>query len=475
VPTSIPYNHPSLVLGNVADTRVLDVLKQVDSCQSKIDAAQDKLNSFITLKRSIGMTINELVDLDVDITDIIAKQNELDSSISQAAADYLSVRIENEHQIQALREKLSELEIQDGLESPIDLGASAIKKMPLSSESLKLDSQYFSFGSNIQDDTLANIQKFVRSGTGNLGNKSEDVVNEVSSQLQSQFQNHQLMGTLIITASCTHSNISVFQPLVIDPDKAVSCWNSLFGEEDKIDTQSLAENGVPDSGDSSNRLTMITGATYGSSFVGMIHIVNSDEKSSGDLSKIVDQMDEKIKVGGWLVNANGGFGVDESIFEEVKAFLSSQSVSSHISLVTMGATPSISSNNLKLSVSKLSEVDPATISVITEKNNPVRGTISSEAVEAKNEAKLINIQNSRIESMMKAMGKIDHDSNKVIDINSLMQAFENYLTSVKATDKTIGVPISFYLKKLTKQEIIDLWTNKYGIKKTKRTGDNTRS
>jgi hypothetical protein len=469
MPTSIPYNHPSLVLGNVADTRVLDILKQVDSCQSKIDAAQDKLNSFITLKRSIGMTINELVDLDVDITDIIAKQNELDGSISQSAADYLSIRIENEHQIQALREQLSDLEIQDSLESPIDLGSSAIKKMPLSAESLKLDSQYFSFGSNIQDDTLANIQKFVRSGTSNLGNKSEDVVNEVSSQLQSQFQNHQLMGTLIITASCTHSNISVFQPLVIDPDKAVSCWNSLFGKDDKIDTTSLAENGAPENSDtdSANALTMITGATYGSSFVGMIHIVNSDQKSSGDLSSMVDQMDEKMKVGGWLVNATGGFGVDESIFEEVKAFLSSQSVSSHISLVTMGATPSISSNSLKLSVSKLSEVDPGTIAVITEKNNPVRSTVSSEAVDARNEAKMINIQNARIESVMKTMGKIDHESNKVIDINSLMQAFENYLASIKATDKTIGVPISFYLKKLTKQEITNLWTNKYAIKKDK--------
>lgn len=466
MPSSIPYNHPSLVLGNIADTRVLDILKQVDSCQVKIDAAQDKLNSLITMKRSINMTINELIDMEVDVTEIASNQKDLDANISKAAADYLSTRIANEGQIQSLRETLSQLEVQDGLESPVDFGTSIIKKMPLSSESLKFDSQYFSFGSNMQDDTLANIEKFVRSGTENLGNKSGEVVNAVSTQVQNQFQNHQLMGTLIITASCTHSNVSVFQPLVIDPDKAVSCWNSLFGKTSLIDTKILAEKGADTDTDSTDQLTLITGAVYGSSFVGMVHMVNSDEKQSGDLDSIAAQLDEKMKIGGWLKNVSGGFGVDESIFEEVKAFLSSQSVSSHISLVTLGAAPSISSNSVKLSVSKLSEIDSNTISAITGSKEAKKDTVNSDALRANSDAKLINLQNARIESILKTMGKIDHDSNKVMDVNSLMQAFENYLTAIKNTEKSIGVPIGFYLKKMSKSDIIDLWVNKYGTAKS---------
>jgi len=137
MPTSIPYDHPSLVLGNIVDTKVLDILNNISKCQTKVDSSQDKLNSFIMMKRSITMTMNELMDMNVDITDLKNRQPEIDKSITQSASDYLTSRIENESQIQQLREQLSELEITDGLESPIDFSLSSIKTLPLSSESCK--------------------------------------------------------------------------------------------------------------------------------------------------------------------------------------------------------------------------------------------------------------------------------------------------------------------------------------------------
>ena len=41
MPSSIPYNHPSLVLGNVADTGVLDLCSQIQQCNNQIEIAQD--------------------------------------------------------------------------------------------------------------------------------------------------------------------------------------------------------------------------------------------------------------------------------------------------------------------------------------------------------------------------------------------------------------------------------------------------
>ncbi|MBA3681421.1 MAG: hypothetical protein H0W73_09685 [Bacteroidetes bacterium] len=470
MPTSIPYDHPSLVLGNIVDPRVLTILKSISKCQAKVDSSQDKLNSFIMLKRSIAMTINELADMEVDVTELKGRQPEINASITKSAGDYLSSRLENETQIQQLREQLSELEVLEGLESPVDFSLSTLKTLPLSAESLKLDSQYFSFGSNQEDDTMANIEKYVRESTSNLGSKSDDIAGTVSSQINQQRQNHSIAGTLIITASCTHSNVKMFEPLVIDPDKLVSVWNSV-NTNTKINTDTLKfaaasnNNGAGNETEDSANLSLLAGAGYGSSFIGMVHILNSDSSSINPSAKTKGLMDEKLKIGGWLENAAGGFGVDDGFMDNVKSMLSTQSVSSHVSVVVMGAIPSIASNQLKLSISKFAEVDPELISVVTGDESQISDTLNSDAEKAKSGARILNVQNAKIQSLIKGLGKIDHGSNNVLDINSMMTAFENYLTAIKNKDENVGVPISFNLKQLTRSQVESLWQDKYYPKK----------
>jgi activator of 2-hydroxyglutaryl-CoA dehydratase len=133
MPNSIPYNHPSLVLGNIIDTKVLDVLKQINSAQSTIDAAQEKMNSFIAMKRSLAMTINELLDMNVDTSSLETKLISINSSITQAADAYITKRIDNEATIQKLKEELTQLELSDTIESPIDYEKSTLIHKPLSS------------------------------------------------------------------------------------------------------------------------------------------------------------------------------------------------------------------------------------------------------------------------------------------------------------------------------------------------------
>jgi ACT domain-containing protein len=77
MPSSIPYHHPSLVLGKIVDTKVLDNLKEINKCQQNIDAAQERLNSLIMMKRSITMTINELKDMNVEMPDVEKKQTDI--------------------------------------------------------------------------------------------------------------------------------------------------------------------------------------------------------------------------------------------------------------------------------------------------------------------------------------------------------------------------------------------------------------
>ena len=471
MPTSIPYDHPSLVLGNIIDPAVLAILKNISSCQAKIDAAQDQLNSFIMMKRSIAMTINELTDMNVDVSELKNRQPEIDQSITKSAGDYLTARITNESQIQKLREQLSNLEIKKDLESPVDFSRSTLTTLPLSSESLKLDSQYFSFGSDKQDDTIASIEKYVLDSTSNMGGKSGELAGTVSSQVSRQLQNHSVAGTLIITASCTHSYVKLFEPLVLDPDKAISIWNEIQPSY-KIDTEHMTS-GTGTANDSNTDISILAGAGYGSSFIGMVHILNSNSSTLAPDSEIKQTMDEKLRVGGWLENAAGGFGVNESFMTEVKNLLNSQSVTSHVSIVVMGSIPSIASNQLKAGISKLAEFDPALISFVSPVENDQSDSIDWDAEKAKNGAQILNMQNAKIQTLLKGLGGLDQDANNVLDINSMMTAFENYLTAIKTKDENIGVPVSFNLKKISKSQIEQLWQDKYyPQKKVTTTGNN---
>lgn len=459
MPSSIPYNHPSLAIGNIADSRVLGLIKKIDGFQAKIDSAQEKLNSLVMLKRSMAMTMNELADMDIDVSALQQKQEELHSSIASAASDYMAARIDNESQIQQLRDQLGELEIQESMESPVDFSISALKTLPLSAESIKLDSQYFSFGSSMQDDTLANVERFVRSATSNMGDKSGDITNAVSSQITSQLQNHTLAGTLIITASCTHSDVKIFEPLAIDPDKAVSAWNVINGKQSMIDTNALSSGGEIQTGDEQDALTLITGAAYGSSFVGMVHILNTDTAMSGNLDQLRAKLDSKLKLGGWINNASGGFGIDDSVLKEVKALMSTQSISCHVSAVVMGALPSMASSKLESGVKKMGmEISPAALLAGDTEGTE---TVSSDAEKARAGARIISAQNMRLKAMVSSLGEMDRLSNSMLDINSLMSAFDNYLRDISTRSDKVGVPVNFYFRKLTRSSIEKLWLNKY--------------
>lgn len=465
MPSSIPYNHASLALGNIVDTNVLNLLKKIDSIQSKIDAAKDKLNSFIMMKRSLSMTVNELTDLNIDVTIMIEKLNAVDTSIAKAATTYMDIQIQSEDKIQQLREQIAELELSDTLESPVDFSLSTIKRLPLSASSLKMDAQYFSFGSNQESDTITSIEKYVRESTSSLGPKFEEVAQMASSQIAQQKQKHNLAGTLIITASCTHPNVALIDPLIIDIDKAIAIWNSTYTSlEDLINTsdlkevKSLLEKNTTDK----KNISVISGASYGSSFVGMVHIIKSDASSIGPTKEETDQIEQKLKLGGWLESSSGGLGVGSDVMNEVKKLLSKQQVSSHISVITMGAIPTIGSNQLSLGVKKLmqSNLDDKRDQIISETSKS-KTSIDSVADETMVASHSINIQNKSSKNLISGLAEIDQRSNKVFDINSIMNAFENYITVIKDKNEVSGIPLNFYLKKITKAQLLKWWLDKY--------------
>lgn len=472
--SSIPFDHPSLVLGHIVNTDLLKLLEKIASLQAKTDAAFERMNSFIAMRRGLNMTINELVSLGVDITELKARIVELNKHVSDAARDYMTARIANDTGVQQLREEVAAIENVAGLESPLNFTGMTVERLPLASDSVKIDLQYFSYGSN--DDTtataIANIESAIRESTEVLGSSARDVPKAAAAQVHQQLKNHNLVGTIVITASATHRSSAMLQPINLDVDKAVEVWNSVHSAAGEgINTTDLASmikiSETQGTATDANNLTLLTGANYGSSFIGMVHMVNNEMTGAGLDAEQEGAVQEQMRMGGWLKAATGGFGVDESVLDNVRKLLSTRNVSTHVNLIVLGSVPSLASSQLRMGVTTLLDDPQRAGSKVPGQSLETRQTASSMADHSLRGGQQAAMQGGLTQSVIQGLGSIDQSSNKIVDLNTLMNAFDNYIAQA-SSDKSVGIPISFFFKKISKAHIARLWLDKYfALTKTK--------
>lgn len=466
--TSIPYD-PSLVLGHLVLPAVLDHQLLIAGQEAQIDAAQDKLNALVAMKRSVDMTIQELMTMDIDPRELIQQSRAAAQEVSKAAAEYAKERIEREQVIQKFKGQT--VEVHAGLESPIDYVRTQIKSMPLSADSLKMDAQYFSFDEEEQEaqNTVSTIKDYVTETTSFLGDQfATQASGAVAAQVTRQRETHDIAGTLVITAGCTHKNAVVLAPLVLDVDKAIRIWNRIFTDDkdkirvgDEADMRSIAA----EQGTSQEKAVhLLSGATYGSSFIGMVHVLRRESTTTGQsMTSVAATLQEQLQVGGWFADEAGGFGVDESFSNDVKNLLSMQDIASHISIFTVGSIPSIKSNQVQVGVKQFADFDPAKmmgkLAALANATTKDKSSVAASAESARTGKQMMAIQDATINSVVLGLGKVDDGTNKILDINSLMTAFEDYIT--KALAGTIGVPINYYLTPITRTLLAEMWVSKY--------------
>ncbi|WP_369048236.1 hypothetical protein [Tenacibaculum sp. UWU-22] len=484
MPSTIPYD-PSLILGNIVPMEKLQNAIQISNLQAPADAAESNLNSLITLKRSMDMTIQEMINMGVDTTDLIKESQDINSQIQQAAVDYGKAKIAAQKAIQPLKSKVST--VNDSFESPIDYNKSKITQMPISSDSLQMNCQYFSFDQNSQSSQshASTVASYVSESLSIFGEgQSSQASASAQAQMNSQHSRHSIAGTLVVAITCTHKNAQVFAPYILDVDKAVRTWNAMF-PDDMIKTNSpeniaKIEANLDTKNDKS--FNILSGATYGSAFVGMVHILNTTEsQSSQSIESIAASMQATFDIGGWFASGTGGFGVSESFSNSAKNLLSTQNVTSHCSLITMGIIPSIKSNQVKMAVDSFTDFSPdkameelATLQGATASEN---NTIGEAASAARTGQQMISLKNATIQSTLSGVSTIDDAQNQIIDTNSMMTALEDYVNRCVEGGQNLGVPINYYLKPITQAEIARAWMSKYYPNKFNKAGsaDDTSS
>jgi hypothetical protein len=466
---SIPYD-PSLVLGNLVDDAALNSVLAVSAAAAPAENAQDALNSLIVSKRSIDMTIQELTGLGVDPKDVIAVSAQMGQDIAAAAVTYATATVKSQQDIIKAKGNRAATSVSASVESPIDYNRTQIKQMPLAADSIKMDAQYFSNDENQQgsSSTISTIRDYVSASVSFLGtSRSMEAARSAQSQVASQYQNHDVAGTLVISVGCTHKDAVLLAPFIMDPDKAIRAWNAVF-PSDPISTDHPAKlvadviNAKPTG--TENSLKLISGATYGSSFIGMVHVLRSESTmSSQEMYSAASNLQATMKAGAWFADIEGGFGVSDSFANDVKRMLSLQQISSHCSIITMGSIPSIKSNSVKVGVKEFADFDPASmmtkLAVMQNATASDEDSVSASAASARTGGQLTQMQATQVKSVMSGLGDIDDGQNKMLDINTLMTAFEDYVD--KALAGNLGVPINYYLKSLPKAALAHLWVAKY--------------
>lgn len=468
MPSTIPYD-PSLVLGNIVTKDKLDIVTAISAAQSPADVAEDTLNSLISLKRSLDMTVQELIEMNIDATELIQESQETGKQIVDAAKAYGKAKLAAEKAIQPLKAKIRT--VNDSIESPIDYNKTQIKTMPLAADSLKMNCQYFSYDENQQssESHAATVAGFVSdsvsgAGFGYSGSFSSEAKSSVQSQMTSQHQRHSIAGTLVVTITCTHKDAVLLAPFIIDPDKAVRVWNAMY-PDDMIKTNSVAnimQILAKQDTKQEKSFTVLSGQTCGSCFIGMVHVLNTTETSSSEtLYSVAASLQRQFSVAAWFEKASGGFGVSSSFSNDAKNLLSAQNVTSHCTLTVMGSIPSIKSNTVLMSV-KAFDMNDDPMKAVTAVQNATAtemDTIDSSASAARTGAEMQSMKASQVKSALSTLSDIDNQNNKIIDTNSMMDAMEDYINKCLAGN--IGVPINYYIKPITKSQIAELWLAKY--------------
>ena len=470
MPSSIPYD-PSLVLGNIADPTKIAALEKIASLQKPVDDAQLELNALILSKRSLDMTLQEMMNMNVDTADLNKLSTSIDGlkkNMAAAAVALATKTVTAQKAISKARDSADQTQINESVESPIDYNKSAIKQMPLSSDSMVMDAQYFRYESN-EEGTSAHssaVATYVSGQTSEFLGPTYGFSAGAStkSAMESQHANHKIEGTLVITANCTHKVADVFAPFVLDPEKGIRAWNvynrgSIINTADKASMQKMIAGKQSDKAG----MYLLSGATYGSSFVGLVHILQNEKNtSSQSSSSLAASLSVSISENLFLANESGKFGLDASFADSVKSLLSTSNLQSHASVITMGLIPSIVSNTIETTVQNL-KPDPKDVmgqlAAIQGASDTEVNTMGAGANKAKAGESFMQLNNAYVKNVVSSLGAYDTKNNKVINTNSMMTAFDDYVQ--KAIAGKCGVPINFFLKPITSRQLAEAWLKKF--------------
>ncbi len=471
MPVSAKYYASKHVLGNVVNKSFLEETSLIGVAQAKIDGARGQLNSLISLRRSLNQTITEVGATGVPVEKLEAEVEKLSKEIEEAATSYVEIRLEEERNIQKSHAKIAAEPLWDELESPIDFNRSQVITRPIGIDAMKLDAQYFNFNESDKEGSLNKVKNFVRGFAEDLGKEAaQDLSEKAGVSVERQMDQFEVVGTLVIAASCTHANAHVLYPIKLDVEESLMLWNRIFKDDRiitsnpdalRLEVETFAKR-------EPNYLNLISGVTYGSSFVGMMHLLRhqgnsasgegEDSEEAKDETKsdaeLAESLRDYLKLGSWLQDISGGIGIDPTILADVRNQLSMSKVRAHVTVDTLGVLPSIKSNLVGSNLSQITKLKGVekVVAGLEQQSDGDHSTLSSRAESARLGGRAMAVEGSRIGNLVGSLRQADEAADQVMNLGTLLSAFDDYANKIKR--ETSGLPISYFFRRINRHEII---------------------
>mmetsp|Transcript_19828 Transcript_19828/g.29428 ORF Transcript_19828/g.29428 Transcript_19828/m.29428 type:complete len:500 (+) Transcript_19828:134-1633(+) len=473
--SSIPSD-PSLVLGNVIDLDRIRWLQDIAQAEAPQNLAQEQLDSMILASRNLEAIYTEMANMKVDEEDLEKigdEQEKLRKEMSKAAVELGNATIAATSITRQLRSQRGQNQINFAPNSPLDWTASQIKKLAIANDSMSMDVQYFRNEDNKQGSGshAQTISSFVMDATkgANTLNSNKNTGKSARENVTKQTQNHRIEGTIVITANCTHRNAQIIDPFVMDPVKALGTWNEMF-PDDPLETRSADMFRIaldPEARARSagkNVMQILSGASYGSSFVGMVHILEAEKTDTSQKAEaLADDLKDAFTNALATREQAGDYGVGEEFAKSAKNLASTSDLSNHCTIITEGIIANLASNTMKTTVANMApnpqDVMGQLAAIQAASDQVTNDTMEAMATKAKTGQQFIKLNSEYMKNTVSALGSYDNDANMTIDMNSLMACFTDFISKAAAGD--CGVPINFFLRDIYEADIADAYIRKY--------------
>merc|ERR1719419_613156 len=128
----------------------------------------------------------------------------------------------------------------------------------------------------------------------------------------------------------------------------------------------------------------------------------------------------------------------------------------------MGLIPTIASNVVEFGVKQFAGFDAAEMGqkLATLSNSTTEAaTIEQGASEGRTQGQMGSMTAQTIESVMSGLEDMKTNQDKLLNVNTMMTALENY--AQLAAEGGIGVPTNYLIKPINKKKLVLLWMKKY--------------
>eukprot|EP00547_Thalassionema_nitzschioides_P015818 CAMPEP_0194241402 /NCGR_PEP_ID=MMETSP0158-20130606/7279_1 /TAXON_ID=33649 /ORGANISM="Thalassionema nitzschioides, Strain L26-B" /LENGTH=228 /DNA_ID=CAMNT_0038976283 /DNA_START=1 /DNA_END=687 /DNA_ORIENTATION=- len=209
---------------------------------------------------------------------------------------------------------------------------------------------------------------------------------------------------------------------------------------------------------------MLSGCSLASSFVGFVHIHKEEGSDSSQeaAESVAASVKASLSADMQVQGAGGGYGASSSAARTAKSLLSKSRLNNHASLIVRGIIPGINSKKMTTTVATMQpnpEESMRQLAKLKNASDPSTDTVSGDVGAAKTGQQFLEVATSPIEGLVSSLGKLQDESNSVIDTESMFEAFSNYIEKAAVGDA--GVPVNFYLKAVSKADVAKCYINEF--------------